>query len=116
MTNIILFANMEYGLIVTLVGYSIVLLALSFLVAIYLTIPKLLNAYTRQKLKREGKKCAENDSLQLSGDESAAIATAVFFILNEHHDLESGTITINRVIKSYSPWSSKIYSMNNYQR
>jgi len=112
----ILLSNMEFGIMVSIIGYLIVLSALAFLMAVYSLIPKLLNAYTKYTLKKQGKKCAEHDTLDLTGNESAAIATALYYILNEHHDLESGTITIKKVSKRYSPWSSKIYSMNNYKR
>jgi Na+-transporting methylmalonyl-CoA/oxaloacetate decarboxylase gamma subunit len=112
----ILLSNVEFGIMVSIVGYLIVLSALAFLFGVYSFVPKLLDAYTRQQLRKQGKKCAEKDTLDLSGDESAAIATAVYYILSEHHDLESGTITIKNISKRYSPWSSKIYSMNNYQK
>jgi len=107
---------MEFGVMLSIVGYLIVLTALAFLVGVYLLIPKMLNAYTQQRLHRQGKKCAEQDTLQLSGLESAAISAAVHYILSELHDIESGEITIKKVSKKYSPWSSKIYSMNNYRR
>lgn len=45
-----------------------------------------------------------------SGEEIAAIAMA----LHEHldaHDRESTVLTINKVKRAYSPWSSKIYSL-----
>jgi Na+-transporting methylmalonyl-CoA/oxaloacetate decarboxylase gamma subunit len=112
----VLLSYMEFGITLSIVGYLIVLAALAFLFLVYLFIPKLLNAYTKQRLKRQGKKCAEEDTLELSGLESAAIAAAIHSILNELHDLESGEITIKKVSKKYSPWSSKIYSMNNYKR
>ncbi len=50
-----------------------------------------------------------------SGEEIAAIVMA----LNEHinaHDLESTILTINKVRKSYSPWSSKIYGLRELPR
>ncbi|MCK5847140.1 MAG: OadG family protein [Bacteroidales bacterium] len=113
----LLLANMEFGIMVSIVGYTIVLGALTFLFGIYSLLPKLLDAYTRNQLVRAGKKeCAEQDSLQLSGDESAAIAAAISIILSEQHDLESGKITIKKISKRYSPWSSKIYSMNEYRK
>jgi hypothetical protein len=112
----ILLSDMEFGIMVSVIGYLIVLSALAFLVGVYSLVPVLLNAYTQYKLRKQGKHCAEKDTLDLTGNESAAIATALYHILNEHHDLESGTITIKKVSKRYSPWSSKIYSMNNYQR
>ena len=113
----ILLSNMELGITVSIIGYLIVLFALSFLFAIYSIIPKLLDAYTRYQLVKQGKKqCAEKNTLGITGEESAAIAAAVHFILDERHDLESGTITIKKVSKRYTPWSSKIYSMNNYSK
>jgi hypothetical protein len=32
---------------------------------------------------------------------------------NEMHDEESDIITVKRVSKTYSPWSSKLYNMRN---
>jgi Na+-transporting methylmalonyl-CoA/oxaloacetate decarboxylase gamma subunit len=49
----------------------------------------------------------------MSGEVNAAIATAIYMYYNEFHDEESGIITIKRVSKNYSPWSSKLYNMNN---
>jgi hypothetical protein len=34
--------------------------------------------------------------------------------LNEMHDEENHVITIKRASKTYSPWNSKIYGLNNY--
>lgn len=114
--NMILLVDMEFGIMVSGIGYLIVLSALTFLFGVYSLVPVLLNAYTQHQLRQQGKNCAESDTLDLSGDESAAIAAALHYILNEQHDLESGMITIKKISKRYSPWSSKIYSMNNYQR
>ncbi len=57
----------------------------------------------------------KNDS-DLSGDEYAAIAAALYLYNNELHDEENAILTINKVAKSYSPWSSKLYNMNVYKR
>ncbi len=46
-----------------------------------------------------------------SGEVNAAIAMALYSWLNEQHDIESGVMTIKRVSRHYSPWSSKLYSM-----
>lgn len=48
-----------------------------------------------------------------SGEVNAAIAMALYSYFNELHDVESGVITIKRVSRNYSPWSSKLYNMNN---
>lgn len=50
-----------------------------------------------------------------SGEEIAAIVMA----LHEHldaHDTENTVLTINKIKKSYSPWSSKIYSLRENPR
>jgi len=50
---------------------------------------------------------------ELENDVNAAIAMALYLYITELHDQESNVITIQRVSKTYSPWSSKIYSMRN---
>lgn len=46
-----------------------------------------------------------------SGEETAAIAMALHEYLNDAHDVEDMIITINKVKRTYSPWSSKIYTL-----
>lgn len=48
-----------------------------------------------------------------SGEVNAAIAMAIYSYFNELHDVESGVMTIKRVSRHYSPWSSKLYNMKN---
>ncbi len=72
--------------------------------------------------KRKVKALADNDGEseehhheQDSGEVIAAIAAA----LAEHldaHDRESTVLTINKVRRAYSPWSSKIYSLRELPR
>lgn len=49
----------------------------------------------------------------LTEESVAAISMAVHLYLNELHDVESGVVTIKRISKIYSPWSSKLYNMRN---
>jgi len=51
--------------------------------------------------------------LQISGEESAAISMALY-IFNELHDEESNIITIKKIERAYSPWSSKVYNFRRY--
>ena len=48
----------------------------------------------------------------------AAIATAIHLSGqdNEEHDVENTVLTISKVNKSYSPWSSKIYTLRETHR
>jgi Na+-transporting methylmalonyl-CoA/oxaloacetate decarboxylase gamma subunit len=100
------------GWTVAAVGYFIVFLALVLLIAIFTNIPKLINAITRMRLRREGKQVTdEPDEFVVDGDVNAAISMALYMYFNEMHDDESNVITINRITKRYSPWSSKIYNV-----
>lgn len=104
--------NWEFAISLSVIGYLIVLIALTFLFLIYKLIPitvKFINKqYLRKKIRVNGDKCTE---VALTGEVSAAISTAIYLYLNEQHDSESGMITIKAVSKKYSPWSSKIYGM-----
>lgn len=108
---ILLSKEWEFGITVTIIGYIIVLSALIFLFLVFLLIPKLLDAYTKAKLKRAGKKEAETGTMGHSGEVNAAISMAIYLFMNEKHDLESGKITAKRLSKRYSPWNSKIYTI-----
>jgi glutaconyl-CoA/methylmalonyl-CoA decarboxylase subunit delta len=44
----------------------------------------------------------------------AAIAMALHDCFENIHDVESNIITIEKVNKRYTPWSSKIYGLNNF--
>ncbi len=48
---------------------------------------------------------------QLTGEEAAAIATALHLHFNSMHDEESEVITINMPSKHYSPWAQKELTM-----
>ena len=47
---------------------------------------------------------------------AAAIALAIHMYKTELHDQESFTITLKKVSKIYSPWSSKIYTLRQNPR
>lgn len=48
---------------------------------------------------------------QLSGEEIAAITTALRMHMGERHDRESAILTIMSIKRAYSPWSSKIHGL-----
>ena len=49
-------------------------------------------------------------------EEAAAIALAIHMYKRELHDIESLTITLKKVSRIYSPWSSKIYTLRQNPR
>jgi len=53
---------------------------------------------------------------ELSGEVNAAIAMTLFLYYNELHDHENTVLTIQKVSRNYSPWSSKIYTLRRNPR
>jgi glutaconyl-CoA/methylmalonyl-CoA decarboxylase subunit delta len=53
------------------------------------------------------------DKREVPTADIVAIAMALHFFYEEVHDDESNVITIKRIERRYSPWSSKIYGINN---
>ena len=99
------------GLLISGVGYLVVLLALSLLYFVFRYLPNLLHARIRSRLRRQGKNIREDEQLSMVGNESAAIATALYLYFNEVHDEENTIMTIKKISKRYSPWSSKIFGV-----
>lgn len=98
---------------ITCIGWAIVFVALVLMVIVFKIVPKTLNYFTERKLRKEGKLEQDDHIGGVSGEENAAIAMAIYMYMNEQHDEESGVITIKHIERRYSPWSSKVYGMNN---
>jgi len=114
---ILLASSVEFGLTVAVVGFSIVFFSLTALVLLFSRLPKLINMqFNREKLRQNKNKKKEEvtqDDFVVEGNVTAAISLALHLYFNELHDEESNVVTIKKVKKAYSPWSSKIYSVNN---
>ena len=116
---------------IMLIGYLIVFIVLAALYLVFLNVPTVLNLVlnAHRSLKRIGKKDANtleagpkaaqsrNDKEAISGAVNAAITAAIHLYINDnYHDEEDAILTIQKVSRRYSPWSSKIYSVTNYRR
>lgn len=105
------------GLVISIVGYSIVFIALVVLFFVFSWISKMLNMQLKSKLRRQGKLNQDNitETLSIPGEVAAAISMALY-ISCQLHDEESNVLTIKKVSRTYSPWSSKIYGLRNLNR
>ncbi len=90
---------------IALIGFSLVLLMLLVLVVLI----KLFGHISVAASKSPTLKVELQP--QLSGEEVAAIATALRMYMGERHDRESAILTIMNIKRAYSPWSSKIHSL-----
>lgn len=106
------------GVGLTVIGMFVVFMSLLVLYIMFMNITKLL-AYRvkmKKKLQQSSTKESEKIAPVFTGEINAAICLAVGLYLDEIHDKESAILTINRVAKTYSPWSSKIYGLRQYPR
>ena len=81
------------------------------LTVISLLIRLIKNVTAKKKRKQQTEDTEVPVRNGVSGEVVAAIATALQHHLFELHDEERTIITIKKVSKSYSPWSSKLYGM-----
>lgn len=102
--------NLE-TLLIAVVGYVIVFLALVLLFFFFTMLPKIINAKIKKRSAENGVEIPDTE--QASGEEIAAISMALHLHFSAMHDQESGVLTIKKVSRAYSPWSSKIYAVRN---
>ncbi len=110
--------TIEEGIVIAFTGYAIVFLALLLLYYLFSSLSKFLNWQTRQTLIKSGKfpgHIKKEDDLNISGETAAAIAMAIY-LCRDLHDDESNVLTIKKISKVYSPWSSKIYGINRWNK
>jgi glutaconyl-CoA/methylmalonyl-CoA decarboxylase subunit delta len=101
---------------IVVVGIGIVFLSLLLVYLFFrYVLTFILNFRFRSFARKKGIDPAEIQTVKTiqSGEVNAAIAMALYSYFNELHDVESGVITIKRVSRNYSPWSSKLYNMKN---
>ena len=104
------------GYVILFTGLFIVFSALVLLALVFnYGLPVILYVYkiiTKGKDKKVSEIKVKGDK-DFTGEISAVIGAAVHMYTSEQHDHESAILTIKQVKKSYSPWSSKIYGIQN---
>ena len=106
------------GGVMAVTAMAVVFCALLFLFLIFLSIGRMnVRAARKKHAKLEQIKNQEihpvlpAEGEMIHGEELAAIALALYQYQSDLHDIESNVITINKVARAYSPWSSKIYGL-----
>ncbi|WP_418696503.1 OadG family transporter subunit [Bacteroides sp.] len=95
----------------TVVFCGLILLYISFKIVGKVSVS--LSARNAMKAKgiTDKQEAKEKQLGQAPGEVFAAIAMAMHEMQNDVHDVEDTVLTITRVKRSYSPWSSKIYTL-----
>lgn len=118
------------------IGYFVVFVVLASLFIVFQNMPRLIETVekilaflirrkesivvaaenTIAKNGTNAEKKEADKKVVLSGEVNAAISAAIHMYVNESHDQEHAILTIDKVSRRYSPWSSKIYSVTNLRR
>lgn len=104
------------GIGMAISAMSVVFIGLLLLFVLFKIVGKIsVNLSKRNAMRVKGitdKKEAKEKKLgEAPGEVFAAIAMAMHEMQNDVHDVEETVLTITRVKRSYSPWSSKIYTL-----
>ncbi len=102
------------GMIV--IAMSVVFSALAFLYLFFKLLGHTMNQEVRASKKREVAVTPGLVRRGVSGEVNAAIAMALYLYGAQLHDQEDPVITIAKVSRIYSPWSSKIYGLRKSPR
>lgn len=101
-----------FGIGMTIIAMSVVFMALAILYIIYKNIGRFfVRRVTKSQKLASGEELNANEEEEMSGEVSAAIAMALHLYQSELHDYENTVLTIQKVSRTYSPWSSKIYTL-----
>lgn len=104
--------NDAYGIGMTITAMIVVFVGLILLYLIFKAIGNAaIKAGQRNAAKAAGVSINEVNAQPVSGEVYAAIATALYEFGDDSHDIENTVLTIKKVERRYSPWSSKIYNL-----
>ena len=109
-----------WGIGMAAIAMSVVFLALLMLYLVFRQLgAQMKKIQERRTLKPKEKKVelrreTVSSNVAISEGVYAAIAAAIHLYGEELHDVENTVLTINKVSRTYSPWSSKIHGLNTY--
>ncbi|GHT21831.1 hypothetical protein FACS189430_02560 [Bacteroidia bacterium] len=105
------------GIGLTAIAMVVVFMALLMLFIIFKQVGQAMIARLRKKEGKHEEERGVSAAVVSSGTHGAvyaAISVAIHLYNEELHDEEAAVLTINKVSRAYSPWSSKIHGLNTY--
>lgn len=103
--------NDSLGIGMTITAMAVVFTGLLLLFIVFKQIGRLAIAASKRNTKKAGDTASMANPGEVSGEVFAAIATALYEFTEDVHDMENTVLTIRKVTRNYSPWSSKIYGL-----
>ena len=113
------FGEMDpFGGAMAMIAMGVVFASLALLYLVFKYIAKIyaidLRAlFTRKRMQDAATETKAVPLSDLQGEVAAAIAVALHLYQSQLHDIENTVLTIKKVSRTYSPWSSKIYGLRN---
>ncbi len=104
------------SLVVSSIGIVVVFLSLLFIFLIFVALTKVLKKLDDRKKKASQKAATPEPVADLNIEVNAAIAMALHLYFQQIHDHETTVLTISKVSRTYSPWSSKIYNLRRHPK
>jgi len=107
-----------YGFGMAFIAMSVVFAALIVLYIVFKNTKRIYSINFKKLFARKVKLVESVTATQeeISGEVNAAIALALNLYIHQLHDHEETVLTIKKVARTYSPWSSKIYGLRNHLR
>ena len=105
------------GVGMAVIAMMVVFTSLALLYLIFKSTGSYFSKSAAKKLKPQVEAGVEPAKISdMSGEVSAAISMALYLYSTNLHVQENTVLTIKKVARTYSPWSSKIYSLRKYPR
>ena len=109
--------NDSWGIGMTITAMAVVFIGLFLLYGAFKYVGKTAVKMSQRRARKLGVEHTHPQDQDIDeGAVLAAIATALYEVDEDVHDLENTVLTINKVTRRYSPWSSKIYGMRDLPR
>jgi len=100
-----------YGFSMAMIAMTVVFCSLILLFVIFKLISKLYTINFKAFFSKNDTLTADPQKKETDGEVIVAIASAIHLFQNQIHDLEDTVLTIKKITKTYTPWSSKIYGL-----
>ena len=101
----------SFGIGMTIVAMSVVFIGLILLFFMFKAAGKTAVKISKLNAIKAGAEHVHEKDIIEDGAVIAAIAAALYEVSEGDHDIESTVLTIQKVTRRYSPWSSKIYGL-----
>lgn len=105
-----------YGVGMAVIAMSVVFSALIILYLIFKHTKGIYSVNFKELFSKRKEKAVVTKTEDMPGEVSAAIAMTINLYSSALHDDEDTVLTIKKVSRTYSPWSSKIYSVYKKQQ